>query len=181
MAPSQPGWYCHFLTDISEPVLLDRHAEGLDAGRRRARHRAAPLLARRAGPWLLAGAVFAFVMWMSAQGLFGNVFTGSDTDPNTGPLVILLAAAMVPTVVAAPGRGTGARRPPSPVRRVPALATILVVGIGAALALAATYPRAGAGVGRQRHGGHGDGGFLGGGGRVQPGGRRPRATPTRSG
>ena len=81
-------------------------------------------------------------MWMSAQGLFGNVFTGSDTDPNTGPLVILLAAAMAPTVVAAPWARNW--RPPAAVafRRFPALATLLAVGIGAGLALAATYPPA---------------------------------------
>ena len=142
MVPSQPGWYGHVLTDISNQFTSTGTlwawilaAASLVVG-------VAPLLARRAGPWLLAGAVFAFVMWMSAQGLFGNVFTGSDTDPNTGPLVILLAAAMAPAVVAAPWAKSW--RPPAAVafRRVPALATILAVGIGAALALAATYPPA---------------------------------------
>ena len=57
-------------------------------------------MARRPGWFLAAGALFAFLLWIAGQGLVGNVFSGSDTDPNTGPLVILLAAAMVPTVIA---------------------------------------------------------------------------------
>ena len=68
----------------------------------------------------------------------GNLFTGSDTDPNTGPLVILLAAAMVPTVVAS----REAWRSPAGevVRRSPAAAVLGVAALGAALALSASYP-----------------------------------------
>ena len=142
MVPSQPGWYGHVLTNISNQFTSTGTqwawilaAASLVVG-------LAPLVVRRAGPWLFAGAVFAFVMWMSGQGLFGNVFSGSDTDPNTGLIVILLAAAMVPAVVAAPGARSW--RSPAAVafRRVPALATLVAVGLGAALALAATYPPA---------------------------------------
>ena len=141
MAPSQPGWYGHVLTDISNQFTSTARC-GPGSWPPPRWWGAAPLLARRAGPWLLAGAVFAFVMWMSAQGLFGNVFTGSDTDPNTGPLVILLGRGHGPhrrrrtlgEELAPPGRR---RLPPRP-----ALVTILAVGIGAALALAATYPPA---------------------------------------
>ena len=49
-------------------------------------------------------------MWIAGQGLVGDVFSGSGTDPNTGPLVILLAAAMVPTAIAAKGGLAFARR-----------------------------------------------------------------------
>ncbi len=142
MVPSQPGWYGHVLSNISNQFTSTGTqwawilaAASLVVG-------LAPLVVRRAGPWLFAGAVFAFVMWMSDQGLFGNVFSGSDTDPNTGLIVILLAAAMVPAVVAAPGARSW--RSPAAVafRRVPALATLVALGLGAALALAATYPPA---------------------------------------
>ncbi len=142
MVPSQPGWYGHFLNSFSNQFASTGTqwawvlaALSLVVG-------LTPLVVRRAGPWLFAGAVFAFVMWMAAQGLFGNVFSGSDTDPNTGPLVILLAAAMAPAVVAAPGARSW--RSPAAVafRRVPALATLAAAGLGAALALGATYPPA---------------------------------------
>ena len=142
MVPSQPGWYGHVLSNISNQFTSTGTqwawilaAASLVVG-------LAPLVVRRAGPWLFAGAVFAFVMWMSGQGLFGNVFSGSDTDPNTGLIVILLAAAMVPAVVAAPGARSW-RSPAAVVfRRVPALAALVALGLGAALALAATYPPA---------------------------------------
>jgi hypothetical protein len=42
------------------------------------------------------------VMWVVAQGFIGGIFTGSGTDPNTGPLVIVLALAMTPAFVAVP-------------------------------------------------------------------------------
>jgi hypothetical protein len=79
-------------------------------------------------------------MWVAAQGLVGDVFTGSATDPNTGPLVILLAAAMVP-LVAAPRKSW---EPPAlvTIRRAPAVAGLGVVALAAGLALSATYPAA---------------------------------------
>ena len=119
-------------------------------------------------------------MWMSGQGLFGNVFSGSDTDPNTGPIVILLAAAMVPAVVAAPGARSW-RSPAAVVfRRVPALATLVAVGLGAALALAATYPPAAP----ESAGGAMSGMEMGGSAAAAAPGAsaaRPPAIPTRSG
>ena len=68
--------------------------------------------------------------------------------------MILLAPAMVPDV-AAPSEelAPAGRRGPS----AAPCAAILAVGVGAALALAATYPARRARVGRQRHVGHGDG------------------------
>ena len=61
-----------------------------------------PLLSRRPGAFLAAGAVLSFAMWVLAQGWIGGIFTGSGTDPNTGPLVIVLAMAMTPAFVSAP-------------------------------------------------------------------------------
>ena len=62
-----------------------------------------PLLFRRPTPFLAAGGLLAAFFWISGQGL-GGIFTGSGTDPNTGPLIVLLALAMVPAAL--PDRAT---------------------------------------------------------------------------
>ena len=49
-----------------------------------------PLFFRRPTPFLAVGGLLAAFFWVSGQGL-GGIFTGSGTDPNTGPLVVLLA------------------------------------------------------------------------------------------
>lgn len=41
----------------------------------------------------VAGAAFALAIWATAQGL-GGLTTGQATDPNSGPLLVLLAAAL---------------------------------------------------------------------------------------
>ncbi len=140
MADGVPGWYGHFLTNLGNLFsttgtetawILAVIAVVVGLG---------PLVARRPGWFLGAGALFAFLMWIAGQGLVGNVFSGSDTDPNTGPIVILLAAAMVPTVVASKAAW---RSPAGEVlRRSPAVAALGVAALGAALALSASYPPA---------------------------------------
>ena len=60
-----------------------------------------PLVFRRPTPFLAAGGLLATFFWVSGQGL-GGIFTGSGTDPNTGPLIVLLALAMVPAVLPDP-------------------------------------------------------------------------------
>jgi hypothetical protein len=140
MAAGAPGWYARFLTDVGNLFsttgtqtawILAIVSVVIGLG---------PLVARRPGWFLAAGALFAFLLWIAGQGLVGNVFTGSDTDPNTGPLVILLAAAMVPTVTAS----KAAWRAPAGeiLRRSPAAAIFGVAALGAALALSASYPAA---------------------------------------
>ena len=137
MAPGQPGWFSHFLTTLGNQVstsgtqtawVLAAVALVIGLG---------PLVARRPGWFLLAGALFSFLLWIAGQGLIGNIFTTPVTDPNTGPLVVVLAAAMVPTV-----RAPRDWRPPAGelVRRAPAAAALGVAGLGAALALSASYP-----------------------------------------
>jgi hypothetical protein len=55
-------------------------------------------------PVLAAGIVIALVVWVAGEN-FGGIFTGRGTDPNTGPLLILLAAAFWPRgEQAEPGR-----------------------------------------------------------------------------
>jgi hypothetical protein len=43
--------------------------------------------------FLLFGSVLALFIWITAQ-FFGGIFTGQGTDPNSGPLLILLAATL---------------------------------------------------------------------------------------
>ncbi len=140
MAAGQPGWYAHFLTDVGNlfsssgtQTAWILAAASLVIG-------AGPLVARRPGWFLAAGATAAVVMWVLAQGLVGNVFTGSDTDPNSGPLVVVLAASMVPAVLASREEW---RSPAAEiVRRSPAAAALGVVALMGALALSGTYPPA---------------------------------------
>jgi hypothetical protein len=52
---------------------------------------------------IILAVVVAAVLWL-AQGL-GGILTGSATDPNTGPLLALLALAFWP--LSAPARSAG--------------------------------------------------------------------------
>ena len=96
-----------------------------------------PLLFRRPTPFLAGGGLLAAFFWVSGQGL-GGIFTGSGTDPNTGPLIILLALAMVPAVLPDPAtwRSPLARA----LSRYPVLVVGGAVGLVVALFLSAVYP-----------------------------------------
>ena len=138
MTDGVPGWYAHFLTSVANLFattgtqtawILAAISVAIGLG---------PLVARRPGWFLAAGALLSLLMWIAGQGLVGDVFTGSDTDPNTGPLVILLAAAMVPTVIASKEAW---RSPAGEVlRRSPAAGLLGIAALGGALALSASYP-----------------------------------------
>jgi hypothetical protein len=138
MAQGQPGWYSHFLTNLGNLFSTSGTQTAWILAILALVVGLAPLLVRRPGIFLLAGAVFAFLMWIAGQGLVGNLFTGNDTDPNTGPIVILLALAMTPTVIASRAEW---RSPAGKVfRRIPAVGALGAMGLIAALAIAATYP-----------------------------------------
>ena len=59
-----------------------------------------PVLTRRTTVFLVAGAALALDYWMFGEA-FGQLFTGIATDPNTGPLLVLLALALYPNRVPA--------------------------------------------------------------------------------
>jgi hypothetical protein len=137
MSVGEPSGYAHFLTHFGTHFgsvgtqsawLLAVASLVIGAG---------PLVARRPRIFLVAGGLLSLVFWVTAQGL-GGIFTGSGTDPNTGPLVILLALSMTPTVEA----DAYFDRPPlaSLLRRNPLLAVGGGVGLVIALVLSAAYP-----------------------------------------
>ena len=110
MASGQPGWLAWI--DSHAASALGSH--GLIASI----VLAAALAAVAAGPYLptrLARAavvlaiVLAVLIWL-AEGL-GGVFTGAGTDPNSGPLLVLLAVAFWPTVPSPTAHSPTAHRP----------------------------------------------------------------------
>jgi len=96
-----------------------------------------PLLFRRPTPFLAVGGLLSAFFWISGQGL-GGIFTGSGTDPNTGPLIILLALAMVPSVL--PDRSTWRSPIALAFSRYPVPVVGGAVGLVVALFLSAVYP-----------------------------------------
>jgi hypothetical protein len=81
-------------------------------------------------PALVTAAVLGLLFWL-AEGL-GGIFTGQGTDPNTGPLLILLAACFWPRT----GRAPAARTERQHDAAVPGLA------LGVTSALRASHPAA---------------------------------------
>jgi hypothetical protein len=107
MAAGQPGWLAwpvsHLASLLAGRGLLAASllaaaftitAFGLWLPARAAR------AARAARPVIVLALVLAAFLWL-AQGL-GGVFTGGSTDPNSGPLLILLALAYWPAAQARP-------------------------------------------------------------------------------
>jgi hypothetical protein len=137
MQSGEPGTYAHFLHGVGSTLS--------SAGTEWAWVLAAlslvigfgPLLSRRPGVFLTVGAVLSLLFWVTGQGL-GGIFTGSGTDPNTGPLIAVLAMAMTPARVAAPYVG---RTPLSQgFRRHGVLVGLALGGVALGLFLSADYP-----------------------------------------
>jgi hypothetical protein len=139
----QPGWYAHLLTHLASgmsgtgtelPWIIALASIAIGVG---------PLFSRRPAPFLVAGAVLQVSFWVSGQGL-GGMFTGMGTDPNVGPLVVLLTLATLPVVV--PERMDA----PLPARTFAARNPLAIGGAAAAavavLLLSATYPVAATGM-----------------------------------
>jgi hypothetical protein len=137
MSSGEPSAYAHFLTHFGNHFgavgtqsawLLAVASLVIGVG---------PLVARRPRIFLLAGGLLSLVFWITGQGL-GDIFTGSGTDPNTGPLVVLLALSMTPTIEA----DAFFDRAPlaSLLRWNPVLAIGGGVGLVVALVLSAAYP-----------------------------------------
>lgn len=57
-----------------------------------------PLVSRHSTVFLVAGAALALDYWVFGEA-FGQLFTGVATDPNSGPLLVVLALALYPNRV----------------------------------------------------------------------------------
>ena len=139
MQSGEPGAYGHFLHGVGSTLsstgtewawVLAALSVVIGFG---------PLLSRRPGVFLAVGAVLSLAFWVSGQGL-GGIFTGSGTDPNSGPIIVVLAMAMTPARVAAPYVS------PTPLseslRRHGALTGLALGAVALALFLSADYPAA---------------------------------------
>ena len=70
-----------------------------------------PLVSRHTTVFLVAGAALALDYWIFGEA-FGGVFTGLGTDPNTGPLLVLLALTVYPNRARAASTATVPDRVP---------------------------------------------------------------------
>jgi hypothetical protein len=142
MVPGSPGWFAHFLTNFGNFFKSDGPQSAWVLAIAALVIGLGPLVARRTGAFLLAGGLLAGILWITGQGFLGGILTGSGTDPNTGPLVVLLALAMVP---ARPADASTWRSPfSSLVRWNPVLTWGGIGSVGLALFLSAAYPVAAA-------------------------------------
>ena len=60
-----------------------------------------PLVSRHTTVFLVAGAALALDYWVFGEA-FGQIFSGIATDPNSGPLLVLLALTLYPNRASAP-------------------------------------------------------------------------------
>ena len=138
MAPGNPRWYADFLTGVAHHLGSNGTETAWVLAIASLVIGLGPLVARRPGIFLAAGGLLAALFWITGQGLLGGILTGNGTDPNTGPLIVLLALSMAPPLETEPSR---ARTPFSTLVR---LRPVLALGGGAALALglllSAAYP-----------------------------------------
>lgn len=138
MASGNPSWFDHFLNSLGSSLSSVGNAGGWLLAAASLVIGFGPLLSRRPGIFLALGGVLSFAMWVVAQGWIGGIFSGSSTDPNTGPLIIVLALAMTPAFVAAPYAG------PTPLaqawRRHGAWIGLGLSAVMLALFLSALYP-----------------------------------------
>ena len=137
MSPGEPSAYSHFLNSFGNHFgsggvwttwLLAIGSLIVGFG---------PLVFRRPTPFLAAGGLLATFFWVSGQGL-GGIFTGSGTDPNSGPLIVLLALAMVPAVLPDPASWLSPFS--TALFRYPVVVLGGVVALVAGLFLSAAYP-----------------------------------------
>src|ERR1035437_9477404 len=136
MAGGEPGWYGHLLNSLGHAfsgagtpaaVLLATLFLMIGLG---------PFVTRRPDVFIGIGMGVAALFWFTGQAM-GGIMTGMSTDPNAGPLLILLGAAFLPLAldpVSAPGPAVVA------LGRPPILATLGSVGLAIVPAAVAVIP-----------------------------------------
>jgi hypothetical protein len=103
---SVAGWTTHHGTTVVLALVVAEALIGLAALHRKSR-----------GPALAAGLVLALAIWVIGQDL-GQLYSGQATDPNTAPLIGLMAVALLGGQRVRAGR-TPADSPRVPVARRP--------------------------------------------------------------
>jgi hypothetical protein len=97
----EPGWLAHLQLSVA-------HAVGNGGGSLAVACAAlsfviglGPMVSRHTSVFLVAGAALALDYWVFGEA-FGQPFSGIATDPNSGPLLVLLALALYPNRASAP-------------------------------------------------------------------------------
>jgi hypothetical protein len=91
----EPGWLAHVQLSVAHALGTGGGSVAVVCGVLSFIIGLGPLLSRRSTVFLVAGAALALDYWVFGEA-FGAVFTGLGTDPNTGPLLVLLALALYP-------------------------------------------------------------------------------------
>jgi len=106
-AAGEPGWFGHLETAAAHALPATGSGLAVTAAALSFAVGLGPMICRRYGPFLVVGTAISLVCWVFGQAL-GQMLTGMGTDPSTGPLVVLLALAICPSVVLV--RGSEAHR-----------------------------------------------------------------------
>jgi hypothetical protein len=91
----EPGWLAHLQLSVAHALGTGGGSVAVVCGVLSIVIGLGPLLSRHTTVFLVAGAALALDYWVFGEA-FGGVFTGLGTDPNTGPLLVLLALALYP-------------------------------------------------------------------------------------
>jgi hypothetical protein len=92
-ARSSPAWLARFQTSVAASLHGDGRTVALVLAVLSVVIGIGPLLVQRATPFLIMGTAVVIDFWIMGQS-FGGIVAGIATDPNTGPLLVLLAVAL---------------------------------------------------------------------------------------
>ena len=133
----EPAWYAHVLISLSADIGPHTTILSWELALVSLVIGLGPLCTRRPAFFLLIGASLELAFWVTGMAL-GAMMTGSGTDPDAGPLIALLAVALLPKVAITPAQ--------APIRRITERHPLGVGAVGAAffavLLLCSTYPLA---------------------------------------
>lgn len=123
-ATSSPQWLAHLQESVTQAVAGHGATVAGVIAAASAAIGIGPLLVGRPTWFLVAGAALSLDFWALGQS-FGGISTGLATDPNSGPLFVLLALALFPGVRTA---ATGPNRTEDPAQRPQALVSARAAG-----------------------------------------------------
>ena len=91
----EPAWLSHIQLSVANGIGSGGSSVAVACGILSFMIGLGPLLTRHVTIFLVAGTALALDYWVFGEA-FGGLFTGLGTDPNTGPLLILLALTVYP-------------------------------------------------------------------------------------